>query len=141
VFWNKADFWYRFSYFIGETQSMEGFLMPKKRKTKEELNQEHYEADRRVWAQFERKLSAAQTYGDAIAIAYDPNSLGHKYHAHLSFFLQEWRTPGGSNSDELSLYIQLVRRLESAGEPLKPGAPEIIIAALQKSMVGRPRYV
>jgi len=60
---------------------------------------------------------------------------GRKYYSNLGFFLSSFIPPDGANTEELTLYLALISRLDQAGN-LKPGvAAKVLIdlkAAIQK---------
>ncbi len=108
----------------------------RRRKTKAERDHEWREAEKRVWEDFRPKLAAAQNLLDAaklVAETVPPDSPGRRYYMNLHFFLQSLIPPGGSNYAEKALYIQLVHKLDEAGE-LKPGTKDIIQGALRRAM-------
>ena len=73
---------------------------------------------------------------DAVALvdqAPGPDRPGRHFYSNLGFFLQSFMVPNGSNSDERALYVQLIRRMDEAGE-LKPGVPERIEAELLRRL-------
>lgn len=110
--------------------------MPRRRKTKAERAQESRELDRRAWEEFRPKLGALQSYDDALALAYHsppPDSPGRRYYSNLAFLLQGFAPPMGSGRHEKMLYLQLIQRIDAAGQ-LKPGIRTQIEADLRASI-------
>ena len=58
-----------------------------------------------------------------------------KFHKNLLWFLQDFTVPNESNPEERSLYLELIRRFDAAGE-LKPGMKCQVEKALQAHFVG-----
>lgn len=108
----------------------------KRRKTRAERDHEFFVASNRVWEQFKPRLEALKSFQEAVQLTAEtppPDSPGRKYYSNLSFFLQSFIVPDGSNYVEKSLYLQLIQRLDAAGV-LKPGAASKIEADLKRAM-------
>lgn len=106
------------------------------RKTKAQRDQEHSDAERRVWEIFRPKLDEAQTLADALQLAAQtppPDAPGRRYYSNLAFFLQCFGVPGGSSNAEKALYLQLIKRLDATGV-LKAGACQKIEGDLRQAM-------
>jgi hypothetical protein len=106
------------------------------RKTRAERERERAEAEWRAWEEFRAKLAALESYVDAkllVAQSPPPDSPGRSYYSNLAYFLQEFAVPAGSSHEERTLYLQFVRRLDSAGA-LKPGVGEEVGERLRRSM-------
>jgi hypothetical protein len=111
-------------------------IVPRRRKTNSNRRQEWLAADRRVWEQFRPKLEALSSFPEAQSLVIEappPNSPGRRYYSNLDFFLGTFAVPAGSNFVELSLYLQFIRRLDTAGT-LKPGIGKNVQEAIQHAM-------
>ncbi|QIN84642.1 hypothetical protein GBA63_19785 [Rubrobacter tropicus] len=108
--------------------------MTRRRKTR--TRQEWEEADLRAWDEFSRRLEAAESMGDALALYAStppPDSPGRRYYSNLGFFLQSFDVPGGSDYDERAMYLRFVKKLDDSGA-LKPGAGRKVRDKLRRSM-------
>jgi hypothetical protein len=98
----------------------------KRREEKEEKQNDY-------WEKFRSILQAGQDCGEALALAL---AMPHqdvpvrKFHTNLLCFLQDFTVPKGSNPEERSLYLELIRRFEASGE-LKPAVRRQFEQALQ----------
>lgn len=109
------------------------------RRTKAERESERAEADHGVWEVFRTQAAEIRGFADALKLvseAPSPDSPGRRYYSNLGFFLQGFTVPGGSNNIERGLYLQLIERMDAAGE-LKPGAGKTIAEALRRAMKTR----
>src|SRR5436190_901745 len=110
--------------------------MKQSRKTAAERRQEEAEADARVWESFSRKLEAAHSSAAAfklVGATPREGAAGRGYYANLGFFLQTRVPPAESSHAEKALYIQLIHRMDAAGE-FEPGAMQRIERALRDAM-------
>lgn len=106
------------------------------RKTKAQLDQERYEADRREWEIFRPKLEALQTYPEAELLVLEtppPDSPGRKYYSNLSFFIGSFSVPSGASYAEKALYLRFIQRLNASGA-LIPGTGQKVEETLRYSM-------
>jgi len=105
-----------------------------KRRQEKEEKQNHY------WEKFRSILEAGQDCGEALALAL---AMPHqdvpvrKFHTNLLCFLQDFTVPKGSNPEERSLYLELIRRFEASGE-LKAGVRRQFEQSLQANSAGAP---
>lgn len=110
--------------------------MSRQRKTIALRRAEFADAEHRVWASFRSKLDALRTLEDAwslVAEAPRPDTPGRRYYSNLNFFLEEFRVPMNSTSDEKALYAQFIERLDAAGT-LKPGAGQSVLQELTSAI-------
>ena len=94
-----------------------------KRGTAAERRRQREDAEEAYWQRFKARVEAASGYREIRAIADDappPDAIGRKIHSNLIFFLDSFSRPAGANAYERALYVQLLRRMDAAGE-LKPG--------------------
>jgi hypothetical protein len=106
-----------------------------KRKTQAEKRRDFEERQQKVWEDFEPKLAALQNLVDAeLLLSQSPpvDRPGRRYYSNLSTFLMSFSFPNGAGIRERKLYIQLVERLDAAGD-LKPGAAAGVLEKLRKS--------
>jgi len=95
--------------------------------TKAHEDPERGEAEQRVWEDLRFKLAAPP-----------PDAPGRRHYANLAIFLQRFQVPVHSSQAEKEAYLQLVRRLEAAGQ-LKPGVGKQLEDALLRAMEARGR--
>lgn len=110
--------------------------MAPNRRTKAERRQEWADAERSVWEEFKPKLTNLKSYEDAKILvnqAPPPDTPGRKYYSNLGFLLQHFAVPANSSYEEQSLYLQLIRRLDSTGQ-LKPGVGQKVEEELKRAM-------
>ncbi len=110
--------------------------MAPNRRTKAERRQEWANAERSVWEEFKPKLANLKSYEDAKILvnqAPPPDTPGRKYYSNLGFFLQYFAVPANSSYEEISLYLQFIRRLDSTGQ-LKPGVGQKVEEELERAM-------
>lgn len=110
-------------------------------KSKSDRDREYREAENRAWTDFQPKLAALQNLKEAHLLVHQAppqNSPGRKYYSNLGFFLQAFTVPAGSSQAERSMYIRFIERLDATGDTLKPGAAEIVLAALRNSLSDHP---
>ncbi len=95
------------------------------------------EAEQREWEEFRARVAAQETYLDALTLvaqgAPPPDAPGRRYYANLGTFLQHFQVPVRSTYAEKELYLDLVRRLDAAGQ-LRPGVRNELEGALQRAM-------
>jgi hypothetical protein len=95
------------------------------------------EGEQREWEEFRARLAAQETYLDALTLvaegAPSPDAPGRRYYANLGTFLQHFQVPVRSTYAEKELYLDLVRRLDAAGQ-LRPGVRNELEGALQRAM-------
>ncbi len=106
------------------------------RKTKAEYDQEHSEKKSRVWAEFHPKLENLNSLAEARSLANQSpptDSPGRIYYSNLAFFLGSFIMPAESNYTERLLYLQLIQKMDSAGE-LKAGIRQKVEEEFQRSM-------
>ena len=110
--------------------------------TKVHEDPERAEAEQRVWEDLRFKLAALQTYMEALQLVVEgappPDAPGRRHYANLAIFLQRFQVPVHSSQAEKEAYLQLVRRLEAAGQ-LKPGVGKQLEDALLRAMEARGR--
>jgi hypothetical protein len=89
--------------------------------------------DNQYWEKFRSILEAGQDCGEALALALampQQDIPARKFHTNLLSFLHDFTVPKGSNPEERSSYLALIRRLEASGE-VKPGVRRQFEQALQ----------
>lgn len=105
--------------------------------TKADLQQEHAEAEQRAWEEFRAQVAAQGTYLEALRLVAEgappPDAPGRRYYANLGTFLQHFQVPVRSTHAEKELYLQLVHRLDAAGQ-LRPGVGKDLEDALRRAM-------
>jgi hypothetical protein len=109
--------------------------------TKANDDPEYAEAEERVWEDLRTKLSSLHTYLDALQLAADGapalDAPGRRCYANLAFFLRTaFEVPVRSSYAEKQAYLELVRRLDAAGQ-LKPGVGKQAEDALRRAMAAQ----
>jgi hypothetical protein len=97
--------------------------MKRRRKTEAERRQERADAEAGIWLVFSAKLRNVRSFVDAKILVSEgppPAAPGQRFYSNLAFFLHSFVVPNGSNRVERGLYLQLIHRLDEAGE-LKQG--------------------
>lgn len=92
----------------------------------------------RVWEDFRSRLSAMNTYLEALELAAEgappPETPGREFYANLAFFLRTpFEVPVRASYAEKALYLDLIRRLDGNGQ-LKPGVAKQAEDALRRAM-------
>ena len=108
------------------------------KKTAVKRRQEKEDKQNQYWKKFSSILQAGQDCGEALALALampQQDVPVRKFHTNLLSFLQDFTVPKGSNPEERSLYLELIRRFDAAGE-LKPGMKCQVEKALQAHFAG-----
>ena len=109
-----------------------------RRKSAGERRQEKVGKPNQYWEKFRSMLHATENRCDALALALAmprQETPSRKFHKNLLWFLQDFTVPNESNPEERSLYLELIRRFDAAGE-LKPGMKFQVEKALQAHFVG-----
>ena len=107
-------------------------------KTTVKRRQEKEDKQHQYWEKFRSLLQAVQDCGEALALALAmprEDVPMRKFHTNLLCFLQDFTVPNESNPEERSLYLELIRRFDAAGE-LKPGMKFQVEKALQAHFAG-----
>src|SRR5258706_9207583 len=108
------------------------------RKAAVKRRQEKEDKHNQYWKKFSSILQAGQDCGEALALALampQQDVPVRKFHTNLLCFLQDFTVPKGSNPEERSLYLELIRRFEAGGE-VKPGVRRQFEQALQTNSTG-----
>jgi len=109
-----------------------------RRKSAGERRPEKAGKPNQYWEKFRSILHATENRCDALALALAmprQETPGRKFHTNLLWFLQDFTVPNESNLEERSLYLELIRRFDAAGE-LKPGMKCQVEKALQAHFAG-----
>jgi hypothetical protein len=107
--------------------------MSASRKSADERSLERSQREDSAWDQFEPKLAALQSFGEArvlVSRAPAEGTPGRGLYSNLGFFLQEFSVPGNASKAELHLYIGFIRRI--SGEII-PGRVDQIIQNLEQA--------
>jgi len=91
--------------------------MGRRRKTKSKHGQTPSDRAKRAYQEFRPKLEALQSFDDAVKLADGApqrTSPGRKYYLNLGSFLMGFKPPDGASHDELSLYLSLIQKMDTA---------------------------
>jgi hypothetical protein len=93
----------------------------------------------RRWNELVAKVNTAQDLADARKIVPESpplDSPGRNFYTNLAFFLDTFTPPASSNDEEKTLYIQLLRTLDKAGD-LRTGERQriekLLVAAMSEA--------
>lgn len=107
--------------------------------TKAHEDPELGQAEQRVWEDLRSRLGALHTYLEALTLVAEgappPDAPGRRYYANLAVFLQQFQVPVRASRPEKQAYLELVGRLEAAGQ-LKPGVGKQLEDALRRALSG-----
>ena len=81
------------------------------------------ELEHEAWNEFKQKLAATNRLADAQAIVANGPKVdfpGRHFYSNLGYFLGGFHLPAMANVDEVSLYVELLRRID-ASEKLTDG--------------------
>ncbi len=111
---------------------------PKRTRKQREEHRKEMEQKARdvVWSTFSNALKAVRTFPECVhllAQSPGPDSPGREYYSSFAFFLEEFRVPGGASAAELTLYRDLLQRLEG----VKPEARPALVARLEEAITAR----
>ena len=93
--------------------------MAKRPRTKAEREQERYELERKTWERFRPRLEGIACMADAIEVLKGmpaPDTPFRKHYTNLLWFMDTFSPPGNSSRAEKGLYIEMVKKMEKAGE-------------------------
>lgn len=110
-----------------------------RQKTKTNRDEAWREKKKQAYDEFRPKLESLQSYEHALALwQASPSQInpGYSYYSNLGFFLQHSAPPDGASRDELTLYLELARKMHAAGEP-KTGSLDEIEQSLRRAMESR----
>jgi len=108
--------------------------------TKAEREAKEYERERVLKERFLAQLAGLKSYAEAlefVAKGATPTDPSRPFYSNLGWFLGTFDPPGNASAQEKRLYIELLKRMDAAGE-LKQGVLEAKIECLQKSIDERP---
>ena len=108
------------------------------KKTAAKRRHEKEDKQNQYWKKFSSILQAGQDSSEAFALALampHQDIPARRYHTNLLSFLHDFTVPKGSNPEERSLYLELIRRFEAGGE-VKPGVRRQFEQALQANSAG-----
>src|SRR5512142_2199847 len=107
------------------------------RDTKPDEERQRAEAEQRDWEEFRARVAAQETYLDALTLVAEgappPEAPARRFYANLGTFLQHFQVPVRSTYAEKELYLDLVRRLDAAGQ-LRPGVMKELEGARERAM-------